>query len=473
MEELNFNDIKIYEFLSSDNEVEKVKRLAELSNIAIEKKQKTLFDNMVRAVKAEIKKNKKQEQEKNEPSSMYECNDKGVPHKIWENLEKLYRKKGIELKYNELKKEIESNEKWYVYDDFITRINSDCKRTKLNLSKDNLWDFTAFIANQSAYNPVATYLEDVHEKYKASDKKESQIEKLLATIKFADFYTKEDMEFNKKILIKWLITGVKMGLNVGLDNAEFNLVFKGEQGLGKTRWIRLLIPKEYLTAFFKDGVQIDLSNKDDIMQATSYWLCELGELGGTMKKSDRDALKAWLTSTHDEYRTPYSRKAEKYPRRTFFACTVNDDEFFRDDTGNRRFVVIEVEALDHKHTIDPDLLWGEVVELYKSGQESHLDNYEIAYNNERNRGYLVKSNEHLLLEEYLPLDQPKEEWGHITNAALCEYMQKEHDIKLMAKPLGQALRAMGFKQHIVRLKDDRVPKRYYKLPYLKKYSIPF
>lgn len=400
----------------------------------------------------------------------YECNSKGTPYRIWENLQKLYQYKGIELKYNELKKQIEGNKEWYVYEDFLTEVNSECRRTGLTLSKDDLWGFTAFIANRNAYNPVKEYLEKAHRKYKRT-KGANELKRLLKTITYADYYTTDDIHFNERMLIKWLISGVKMGMNEGKFNAEFTLVFKGKQGLGKTRWFRALIPQEYITDFFKDGVQLDLGKKDDIIQATSYWLCELGELGGTMRKSDRDALKAWLTSTHDEFRTPYSRKAEKYPRRTFFACTVNDDEFLRDDTGNRRFIVIDVAELNHTHNIDIDLLWGEVVELYLSNSETHLTQEEIKQNNERNKLYLVKSDEQLILEDILPLDQPKDKWGYITSTSLCNYLDDKHGKKLSPKKVGKALSGMGFEQQ--NTSKGKLRGRFYKMPFLEGYSIPF
>ena len=400
----------------------------------------------------------------------YECNPKGTPYRIWENLQKLYQYKGIELKYNELKKQIEGNKEWYVYEDFLTEVNSECRRTGLTLSKDDLWGFTAFIANRNAYNPVKEYLEKAHRKYKRT-KGANELKRLLETITYADYYTADDILFNERMLIKWLISGVKMGMNEGKFNAEFTLVFKGKQGLGKTRWFRALIPQEYLTDFFKDGVQLDLGKKDDIIQATSYWLCELGELGGTMRKSDRDALKAWLTSTHDEFRTPYSRKAEKYPRRTFFACTVNDDEFLRDDTGNRRFIVIDVEALNHTHHIDIDLLWGQLMEMYLQGAVTHLDQEEIKLNNDRNKLYLVKSDEQLILEDILPLNQSEEKWGYITSTALCNYLDEKHGKKLSPKKVGKALTSMGFEK--CNTTKGNVKGRYYKMPFIEGYSIPF
>ena len=417
MQQIDFSDVQTYEFLKISNDEERAQRYEQTRQAAIHQEQEETFNRMIASF------------------LVYECSSKGKPYKIWENLNKLYINKNIILKYNELKRQIESNTKWYVYDDFITQINSMCTRTGLYLSKDQIWGFTAYIANQKAYNPVKQYLKKAYKKFKAT-KGADELRKLLDTITYAEHYSLEDRLFNEKMIIKWLISGVKMGMNDGKFNAEFTIVFKGKQGIGKTRWFRALMPKEFLVDFFKDGVQLDLSSKDSVIQATSYWLCELGELGGTMRKSDRDALKAWLTSTHDEFRMPYSRKAEKFPRRTFFASTVNDDEFLRDDTGNRRFIVIKL-------------------------------------NNDRNKVYFVKSDEQLIIEDILPLNQPKEKWGYITSTALCNYLEEKHGKKLSPQRVGRALTAMGFEQQNTKVRNSRTKSRYYKLPFIKGYSIPF
>lgn len=460
LSKLDFNEDRTYAFLKVEDEEGKNKKYKLLQEEALRRGQKELFERRVKELEVEKR-----------PNNMYELSPKGSPLKIWENLKALYDNKGIKLKYNELKRSIESNKEWYIYEDFLTQSNSDCRRTGLVLSKDKLWGFSSCIANKNAYNPIKRYLEYAHQKHRQLQPHTSQLELLNQTITYTDSYTEQDLKFNKDMLLMWLLNGVKMGLNEGKENGEFALVLKGSQGLGKTRWVRSLIPYEYLTTFFKDGVQLDLSKKDDIIQATSYWLCELGELGGTMKKSDRDALKAWITSPYDEFRTPYSRRAEKYPRRTFFACTVNDTYFLRDETGSRRFVVFEVDKLDHNHTIDIDLLWGEVMELFRQGTRTFMNNEEIKFNHIRNMAYMVKSDEQLFLEEYLPLNQPEAQWGYITSTAICDYIFEQHQKSIKPRAVGRALTALGYEQ--ANTTKDGVKGRYYKFPFLEGYSIPF
>jgi len=86
-----------------------------------------------------------------------------------------------------------------------------------------------------------------------------------------------------------------------------------------------------------------MGNKDTAIKALGYWITELGELDATFKKSDIEALKAFITERTDVIRSPYGRTANKYGRRTVFYASVNELEFLK-DSENRRFWVLEVDS---------------------------------------------------------------------------------------------------------------------------------
>ncbi len=73
--------------------------------------------------------------------------------------------------------------------------------------------------------------------------------------------------------------------------------------------------------YFGEGRTYDPRNKDSQIECTSKWICELGEIGSTMKK-DIDSLKAFLTSSTNEYRLPYGKTALRYARMTSFCGTT-------------------------------------------------------------------------------------------------------------------------------------------------------
>ena len=53
-------------------------------------------------------------------------------------------------------------------------------------------------------------------------------------------------------------------------------------------------------------------------------------------------MKAMISTQVDTYRAPYGRTMRDIPRRCIFAMTTNQDEYLKDDSGNRRFFPIEV-----------------------------------------------------------------------------------------------------------------------------------
>ena len=178
--------------------------------------------------------------------------------------------------------------------------------------------------------------------------------------------SKED-KLSREIIKKWLMQAVCGLFNNGKHpfSLDLILVFKGKQGIGKTRFFEHLA---MLPQYFGEGVCIDPRNKDSIIQATSNWICELGEIGSTLKK-DMDSVKAMLTKANDEYRLPYGRTTLKFPRMTSFVGTVNDDKFLIDQTGNRRFATVPISDdvhIDYNTQIRPFnslQLWAQVYRI--------------------------------------------------------------------------------------------------------------
>lgn len=83
---------------------------------------------------------------------------------------------------------------------------------------------------------------------------------------------------------------------------------------------------------------------DDIrmtMAASVSAIAELGEMSG-MAKRDVEDVKQWTTECQDVYRAPYERRASSHPRRFALIGTANKNELNRDETGNRRFMPVDV-----------------------------------------------------------------------------------------------------------------------------------
>lgn len=149
------------------------------------------------------------------------------------------------------------------------------------------------------------------------------------------------------------------------------LVLQGAQGVGKSRWLRALAGG---AEWFRDGLHLDVTDRDSVHSATSVWIVELGEVDATFRKSDVAALKAFLTKQADTYRLPYAVAEETYLRRTAYAATVNPVEFLVDETGNRRWWTLPIGRADVTavEAIDVRQFWLQMRHEVRAGAATHL-----------------------------------------------------------------------------------------------------
>lgn len=237
----------------------------------------------------------------------------------------------------------------------------------------NLDDFLLNIAELNLHNPARAWVES-HE-WDGKDR----LQALYDTIKATNEPAKEAFIF------RWLITCIAAIFERNGISAAGMLVLQGSQGLGKTYWFRNLFDDTVRDQLFHDGVTLDPRNKDDVKNVNRNWVCELGELDGTFRKSDLAALKAFITRGVDVFRLPYGRKEKEMPRRTVLCGTVNNPYFLSDNTGNRRFWTIECLKIDSYHTIDMQQVWAQVYwNNYKMGEKWALSPAESVLVNEIN-----------------------------------------------------------------------------------------
>ena len=121
----------------------------------------------------------------------------------------------------------------------------------------------------------------------------------------------------------------------------------GQQGARKSSFWKALGGN-----FFSDALR-DIQSKDDLMVLHRSWIMEWAELDHITNKRHAGQVKAFLSQSTDMFRVPYGKATEAFPRRGIIVGSTNRDEFLVDDTGNRRFWVIPVEAT-HSKPIDVD-----------------------------------------------------------------------------------------------------------------------
>ncbi|MEI6333250.1 MAG: VapE domain-containing protein [Methylococcaceae bacterium] len=183
-----------------------------------------------------------------------------------------------------------------------------------------------------------------------------------------------DTHYRNLAVKTWLIQCVAAAdsarnspLKHAIAKFELVLVLQGSQGAMKTTWFKSLLPasmKDYIV----DGAHLNPDDKDAVKRCISCWICELGELDATFRKSDIAQLKGFLSKERDNFRLPYGRSDSSFRRRTSFGATVNPKTFLVDDTGARRFLPLAVSQCLPINT-DMQQLWAQAWHLYSAGHQ--------------------------------------------------------------------------------------------------------
>lgn len=187
--------------------------------------------------------------------------------------------------------------------------------------------------------------------------------------------------FRNRLMDKWALQCIGALLEDRGISSPGILVLAGGQYIGKSYWFTHLCP---LMDTIGVGLNLDPSIKDSVLKAIRYWIGELGELDSTTRRADVSMLKAFLSNNVDVVRLPYARRDTSFRRRSVFGGTVNGTGFLVDETGNRRFWVMDVLRCE---VLPPDVMqqvWAEYMALFQSGQRWHLEADTLAELNASN-----------------------------------------------------------------------------------------
>ena len=314
------------------------------------------------------------------------------------NLECVMNAYGITCRYNEVSKGVDIHVPGMhaVSDEYDTAAMSrieDCAICA-GITGAKIPQQVLAIAAGNPYNPFLDYINS------APWDGVSRIDALADTLTFT---AGTDITFAKLLIRRWLISVVAAQVKNEFWSKGC-LTFQGEQSKGKTSWLRRLFAG--IPTVFKDGLVLDLRNKDSKMEALGFSCVELGELDATFKKSDIAALKAFIQQGKDTIRRPYGVSSSKWRRRTVFCASVNEPQFLADDTGNSRFWSIAVDNINFRHDVDMQQLWAEVLTLVENGERWHLSAEEEARLRESNIAFEVadpvEEKLRMAFGEYLP-----------------------------------------------------------------------
>lgn len=234
------------------------------------------------------------------------------------------------------------------------------KKFRLESSIEKILEVLTFLAMKNRFHPVREYLSGLE--WDGVERLDSWLKDYLGAV--------GDKKYLKAVGRKTLVAMVKRIYEPGCK-FDHVLILEGEQGIGKSTTARILSDP-----WFSDSL-INIGDKDAVMNMQGVWVYELGELSA-MSRYDVNLLKEFITRQTDKIRPPYGRLSEIFPRQCIFIGTTNNDEYLKDQTGNRRFWPVKVGRLKRRDLIrDREQLLAEAFEHYQFGEELWLDDMNV------------------------------------------------------------------------------------------------
>lgn len=236
-----------------------------------------------------------------------------------------------------------------------------------------------------------------------------------------DYLGAADNSYTRAVTHKTLIAMIKRIYEPGCKYDQV-LTLTGKQGCGKSTFAATL------------GGEYFNESLPDVQGAKAYealqgaWVVELSEMA-PFRKKDREAIKSFISAQSDTYRKAYARYVVTNKRQCIFIGTTNENDFLKDDTGNRRYWIVEVAVNTPVKNVWRDMnteisqIYAEAYQLYKNGDRninilSEIDDATAIRNQNK---YLSISNVVDELSEFLETEIPAT-WDDLSKREKQEFL---------------------------------------------------
>lgn len=330
------------------------------------------------------------------------------PLQTSDNLKTLLKNMGIQIATNKMNLNLDIEQDGRIVEPSFEALRSMLidEAQKTGLPIQTIDYHLAAIGEQNSYHPIAAALDGKH--WDGVERVQCVLDCLPCT----------DPLHKDTVFKKWFIAAMAAIYEPSFS-AKLVPVLKGGQSTRKSAFLSRVC--SIVEGSFLPEASLDAENKDSVIAVASHHIVELSELERTTRK-EAGALKAHITKDVDTFRAPYARSAINKRRQGVFVGTVNDDEFFKDTTGNSRFAVIELTgkiSLDAVNDIlgysydngrvrqtDREQLlqfWLEVKHWYDTGWSWVLTDSESEHSEANNSRFMVKGDYYHLIMEKMEL----------------------------------------------------------------------
>lgn len=210
----------------------------------------------------------------------------------------------------------------------------------------------AQVARENGFNPVVDLFDACEKAWDGVPRIDNA---------FATYWGAEHSEYLTTVARMFFVGLAKRVYVPGVKN-DYAPVFEGGQGEGKSTALSIIGGDWFADTPFRMG------EKDGFLSIQGILIYEIAELE-QFNRSEVTAVKAFMSSQKDRYREPYGRRMKNQLRRTVFAATTNEGQYFKDMTGNRRFWPVKTGRLDLDGLRrDREQILGEAVHRMRAGE---------------------------------------------------------------------------------------------------------
>ena len=225
---------------------------------------------------------------------------------------------------------------------------------------------------------------------------------------------------------RWMLamTAAWMNKDNGTVNSVAPLLVSSRQGLGKSTFCRMIMPKE-LACYFTENYDLDSPNAAELKLA-SCGLINIDEFDRLPKKK-LPLLKNLMQTESLNMRRAYQHYDEPMRRIASFIGTSNRHDLLTDASGSRRFICVEINHMIDCSPVDYAQMYAQLKEEIEGGKRywfSKQEEYDIQRNN---RQFYARSAEEDVFNSCFRMAEEGEDNARLLSATeICEIMKKRH-----------------------------------------------
>ena len=256
---------------------------------------------------------------------------------------------------------------------------------------------------------------------------------------------------NFKIWMRSMVSQWRAGRDT-MYGAQMVLMLVGGQGTRKSSFMRMLLPKE-LSPFYID--RIDFANRKEALRALSRFLLINIDEFDQVSKAQTAFLKHLIQRTDVKERKLYSTTFEQQQRYAAFCATTNSLAPLKDESGSRRYMVVEVSGVIDTDTqgeraIDYPQLYAQVVQEIENGEEYAFTGEREQQIIEQNADYYEMPNVVSIFEDMFRQPQAGDEVLLLSPTEILGHIKDERKTNVVTQSnatlIGSYLHRKGYRK---------------------------